>query len=296
MQEENTEQLDLFASEPAAAPTSRNALQPARLRPVIDGIQPTFSEISDEYRAFEEKFKPKKTTDDCYTPDLVYRSVRDYVCTKYGIDPASIVRPFYPGGDYERQDYPDGCLVLDNPPFSILANIVRFYCSNRIRFFLFAPALTVFGPGKSCTAICAGAKVTYENGANVNTSFLTNLEDPEIVAMSDPVLHDLIEEASRQARSEQIKKITKLTMPDELITATRINWYSMHGTQFVLRRKNCFFCRELDNYPSGPFGGGYFLSEKAATEKAAAEKAAATRIELSERERAIIAHLSALAK
>jgi hypothetical protein len=60
-----------------------------------------------EYDAFTEKFKPKKTTDDCYTPPLVYDAIQDWACSEYGIDPACIVRPFYPGGDYERFDYPD---------------------------------------------------------------------------------------------------------------------------------------------------------------------------------------------
>lgn len=69
------------------------------------------------YEDFVEKFKPKKTTDDCYTPSLVYDAVRDWACEKYGIDPASIVRPFYPGGDYIRFAYPAACFypVLSPP-------------------------------------------------------------------------------------------------------------------------------------------------------------------------------------
>lgn len=90
-----------------------------------------------EYDAFTEKFKPKKTTDDCYTPPLVYDAIRDWACSEYGIDPACIVRPFYPGGDYERFDYPDACVVLDNPPFSILSKICEFYIDRGIAFFLF---------------------------------------------------------------------------------------------------------------------------------------------------------------
>lgn len=34
-------------------------------------------EMTGEYAAFVEKFKPKKTTDDCYTPDNVYAAVHD---------------------------------------------------------------------------------------------------------------------------------------------------------------------------------------------------------------------------
>lgn len=36
-----------------------------------------------EYVAFVDKFKPKKTTDDCYTPPLVYAAVRDFACEEY---------------------------------------------------------------------------------------------------------------------------------------------------------------------------------------------------------------------
>lgn len=79
------------------------------------------------YEEFTEKFKPKKTTDDCYTPPSIYAVIRDWACKEYGIDPAKIVRPFYPGGDYEHYDYPEGAVVLDNPPFSILSKICTFY-------------------------------------------------------------------------------------------------------------------------------------------------------------------------
>ena len=57
---------------------------------------------SKTYEEFVEKFKPKKTTDDCYTPPGVYAVIKDWACKEYGIDPAKIVRPFYPGGDYEN--------------------------------------------------------------------------------------------------------------------------------------------------------------------------------------------------
>lgn len=88
-----------------------------------------------EYDAFVEKFTPKKTTDDCYTPPLVYDAIRGWACNEYGIAPDSIVRPFYPGGDYERYEYSDGCVVLDNPPFSIISKIISFYNSRDIKFF-----------------------------------------------------------------------------------------------------------------------------------------------------------------
>lgn len=57
----------------------------------------------ESYEEFVEKFKPKKTTDDCYTPPSIYAVIRDWSCKEYGIDPAKIVRPFYPGGKPKRK-------------------------------------------------------------------------------------------------------------------------------------------------------------------------------------------------
>lgn len=50
------------------------------------------------YEEFVEKFKPKKTTDDCYTPPEIYEAVKEWACEEYGIDRKRIVRPFYLGG------------------------------------------------------------------------------------------------------------------------------------------------------------------------------------------------------
>ena len=42
------------------------------------------------YEEFVEKFKPKKTTDDCYTPPSVYAVIKDWACKEYGIDPDAV--------------------------------------------------------------------------------------------------------------------------------------------------------------------------------------------------------------
>lgn len=90
----------------------------------------------ESYEDFTEKFKHKMTTDDCYTPEPVYEAVKRWAVREYGIDESGIVRPFYPGGDYEHYDYPKGCVVLDNPPFSKLKTIIRFYDEREIDYFL----------------------------------------------------------------------------------------------------------------------------------------------------------------
>ena len=71
-------------------------------------------ETDEEYQQFLEKFKQKKTTDDCYTPTEVYDAVAKWVSDTYNIDRRHFERPFYPGGDYKNAEYPKGCVVVDN--------------------------------------------------------------------------------------------------------------------------------------------------------------------------------------
>ena len=138
-------------------------------------------EVFNDYDGFVEKFKPKKTTDDCYTPPEVYEAVKEWVSDNIlPLDGVEIVCPFFPGGDYENHHYPEGCVVLDNPPFSILAKIRRFYHARGIKYFLFAPSLTMANSAKeladeTCFIIAHG-DITYANGAVVRTSFVTNLD------------------------------------------------------------------------------------------------------------------------
>jgi hypothetical protein len=232
-----------------------------------------------EYNAFVDKFKPKLTTDDCYTPPIVYDAIRDWVCKKHGIDPAQIVRPFYPGGDYERFDYPKGCIVLDNPPFSILTKICTFYLDRQIPFFLFSPSLTTFSGraiATKMTHIVCDADITYENGANVRTAFVTNLYK-DIVAQSEPDLHRIVKEANEANIRARKQELPKYAYPDEVLTAAMLQRYSKYGIEFVVRKEDCVFISALEAQRKAKktvFGGGLLLSAKAAAEKAAAEKAA----------------------
>ena len=68
------------------------------------------------YDEFVEKFKDKKTTDDCYTPPEVYGAVAEWVENEYDLNREKFARPFYPDGDYEKFDY-SGKIAVDNPPF-----------------------------------------------------------------------------------------------------------------------------------------------------------------------------------
>ena len=250
----------------------------------------------EQYRGFVDKFKPKKTTDDCYTPEPVYNTVRDWAIARYGLENRRIIRPFYPGGDYAHASYPDGCVVIDNPPFSILAEIVDFYQSRHIPFFLFAPGLTVlnWATRDGVCAVIAHAAVVYENGASVNTSFLTNLDENKIVV--SPELHEQVETASDQAQAERngAAELPKYDYPIEVATAARLGWLAEHGEAMEIRPESCTHIRWLDTQKEqgkAIFGSGFLLSERAAAERAAAERAAATVWTLSDRERKIIGNL-----
>ena len=38
-----------------------------------------------DYKKFTDKFKPKLTTDDCFTPPAVYEVVKDWAIERYGL-------------------------------------------------------------------------------------------------------------------------------------------------------------------------------------------------------------------
>ena len=255
-------------------------------------------EEDEEYQAFLEKFEAKKTTDDCYTPDNIYDVVKKWCIERYGLKGKKIIRPFYPGGDYQKEDYSGDCVVLDNPPFSIISEICEWYTERNIQFFMFAPALTLLGIARGTmnyVACCVG--VTYANGANVSTSFVTNLGNKKIVASAE--LRELIEEANKENLRKMHKELPKYSYPDEVLTSTMLGYMAAHGTSLEIDEKDVHFIRALDSQKEsgkGLFGSGFLLSEKAAAEKAAAEKAAAEKVdtniwELSEREREIIKSL-----
>ena len=254
------------------------------------------SEEDEEYQEFLEKFKLKKTTDDCYTPAPVYDRVAQYVAETYGVNPSSFIRPFYPGGDYQNENYPKGCVVVDNPPFSIMAEILNFYNERGIRFFLFAPTLTLFSSSSSsCTALPCTCAVIYENGASVNTSFLTNLEPKHIRLRSAPKLQAMVQEGIDEFAKTLKRSLPKYSYPPYIITSTFVGILSRLGIEFSVPVSESEFISGLDaQKPSGKsiYGKGYIVSEAVKAEREKAEREKAERWELSDKEWAIIKRLS----
>lgn len=269
-------QLDLFGEE---------------VRPKAKYVQGQVGK--DDYGEFTDKFKPKLTTDDCYTPVEVYEAVLGWLREKVDIEGCNIVRPFWPGGDYEAYDYKEDDVVVDNPPFSILAGILRFYQGRGIRFFLFGPQLTLFSSSSSyLTYIPCGCTVTYANGAKVNTGFISNLFG-DVLAMSAPDLRRRVKEAQEKASGEASAPQPKYEYPPEVLTSSMLGYLSTHGVEFKVMRDEVSPVRlhalaAQRAVGKGIFGYGWLISEKKAAEKKAAEKKAAEKVivwELSDVER-----------
>lgn len=168
---------------------------------------------SKSYEEFVEKFKPKKTTDDCITPKPIYETIKRWVIEEYKINDKNIVRPFWPGEDYKAFPYEKNSIVLDNPPFSIFSEICSWYVDRGIKFFLFAPSLTILSPKKNVMEmnhIICDADIVYENGAKVKTSFVTNLGDGETILQTAPSLTRTINRVSEQLRKEKKERNPKV--------------------------------------------------------------------------------------
>ena len=257
------------------------------------------TESTEEYEEFMEKFKHKLTTDDVYTPDNIYETVRSWAVDHYDLGTAPTVRPFYPGGDYQAFDYPEGCVVIDNPPFSILSEICAWYEERQIRYLLFAPGLTTFSinSGRS-RYLPVGVGIMYSNGATIATSFVTNMGRWRIELCPD--LYAALDAVNEENLRAQHKDLPVYSYDDHVANVT-MNRLCKYGQAMQIPDGEASFVRALDAQREAGkaiYGGGFLLSEKAAAEKAAAEKAAAekaaaTRWPLSDRERAIIAAMGA---
>lgn len=234
-------------------------------------------EGNDDYNEFLDKFEQPKTTDDCYTPDNIYEVIAEYVEERYHKSKKDFVRPFYPGGDYQNEIYDEGSVVVDNPPFSILAEIVDWYVDRNMPFFLFCPALSCLGyvTRKNVTALVVGTSITYENGARVQTSFLTNMDDPQVASRTDPELFQKIDAEDKKNLEKLKANLPKYDYPNEVATSSMLQYLSKYGQYFEIRRDNSAFIRQLDaqkEYGKAIYGNAFLLSPYLTAQKVASEQ------------------------
>lgn len=219
---------------------------------------------SKNYKEFLEKFEEPKTTDDCYTPAPVYDCIREHLMQIFPLSLAhsDILRPFYPGGDYQAQEYKPGQVVIDNPPFSKISKITRFYTEREIPFFLFAPHLTLFSSHFDCTYIVVGALITYENGAKVRTSFLSNLFGDTKIIGDARLLQKM-----KAIDQEHKTNMPKYQYPDNLLTVSKIQKAIDRGETIAIHKNELSHRRRLDSqkeHKKSIFGSGFICGEAAA--------------------------------
>lgn len=225
-----------------------------------------------DYEGFVKKFEVKKTTDDCYTPKEVMDLVIDYVNEKYPLKDMQIIRPFFPGGDFESIDYPSNAVVIDNPPFSIITKICKYYIERGIKFFLFYPHLTAFSSDIDATHIIASAEITYENGAIVKTSFVSNMFG-DLKIIGDAELHNKFKELQERGNAN----LPKYEYPNNILTVSKIAYCVEKGVSITIDKKDLKFYRRMDaqkKHGKFLFGSGFLASNKAAAAVVAAAKKA----------------------
>lgn len=239
---------------------------------------------SEEYQEFIEKFEAKRTTDDCYTPDAIHECVIEWVEKEYDVSREKFVRPFYPGGDYENFEYEPGAIVVDNPPFSIESQIIDFYTKRGIKFFMYGPAMTLLSNTKarSVSVIAVGAQITYENGAVVPTSFVTNLEDEDVAIRSCGSLRAALDEADKVLRQQVKKQLDKYNFPENVVTSAMLTKLSKWGVDYFVKRSEAKFITSLESMKKEGkeiYGGGYLVSDDLKIAKAKAEEIAKAKAE-----------------
>lgn len=234
-----------------------------------------------DYESYLAKFEDKeKTTDDTYTPQDVYEAVVRYVGTVTDLTDKVILRPFYPGGDYENAEYPENGVVIDNPPFSLFRKICVFYASRNIPFFLFGPGMTIMGICDVCTAVFINRTIKYENKADVRTNFASNLYG-DIIATTAPELDRMIGACESQDKKANLPKFR---YPTQLVSASDMQTICSGGVEFSIKRNVAVKMGKIG--ARNLFGDHLLCSTKTGAAKEAAKEAAKDikEIKMSERD------------
>lgn len=216
--------------------------------------------INVKNESFESFLKTKQnrtlgvraTKDEIYTDEDEYNDLTEFFKQYYPTAFAGpIVRPFYPGGNYEDlTQYPDGCLVFDNPPFSIESEIVKFYNKHNIQYILFAPGNNLNNMYNGCST-WSGCTIHYDAAAFFS-QFLTNLDTQPTLHISGDLYNFM---RARYYTRYPAKKNVKDMIPDDCYYAGNIPAIARQGKNKTIRLvdDNYNFYRELNGVKV--FGG-----------------------------------------
>ena len=210
--------------------------------------------------------------DECYTPPAVYDAVLDYAVERYNLQDKHIVRPFIPGGDYQKYVYDKNDVVVDNPPFSMTTKIVNWYIDHNIPFFLFINGL--YGVSLSrglhgkATVIVTNASVSFYNKGNekrIKLGFVTNLEPKNIVLRGDATLTNRLNGLVKKKSFKRFRYPHNFLKNNDILSALQRN------VELKFTTDNCLFEDNLDYHKAQThgksqivklFGGGYLVNDK----------------------------------
>lgn len=206
------------------------------------------------------------STDECYTPPAVYDTVLDYAIKRYQLKGKHIVRPFIPGGDYQKYVYAKNDVVVDNPPFSMTTKITKWYIDHNIPFFLFINCL--YGVSLSrglhgkATVIVTDAPVSFYNKGSekrIKLGFVTNLEPKNIIIRGDVTLTNRLNGLVKKKSFKRFHYPANFLKNNDILSALQRN------VELKLTTDNCLFEDNLDYHKAQQvkvFGGGYLVNDK----------------------------------
>ena len=122
-------------------------------------------------------------------------------------------------------------------------------------------------------AIVCDAKIRYENGAIVPTSFATNML-PGIRAESCPELTGIIMAEQERGRSAA-PAVPRYEYPDEIVTAAMLQRLARYGVRFEVPDAECRRVSRLESQRAlgkSIYGGGLLLSRRMAETRRMAER------------------------
>lgn len=240
------------------------------------------------------------TLDECYTSPEVYDTMLNYAIDRYNSQGKHIVRPFIPGGDYQKYVYGENDVVIDNPPFSMTTKIAKWYINHGIPFFLFINGLYAVSLSRGlhgkATVIATNANASFYHKPNnkvVKLGFVTNLEPKNIVLRGDVTLTGKLNDLVKK------KALNKYQYPENMITNSDVLAAIRRGVELQLTTNNCLFEDNLDynkeHKLTDVHGGCYLVDDNVYNEyKSAMEKVPphTHHVTLSEREKVIIEKLN----
>lgn len=137
--------------------------------------------------------------------------VKNHVLSTYSstLSGYTAIEPFYNGNDYTAIDYTNK-VVIDEPPFIQLMDILNYYRTNGVYFFLYIPALCDITAltRHNRTLIDIGATLIKQNDVTTFTSFITNLEPSNVKLKTYPIFRENLINANAYERALRQQKIT----------------------------------------------------------------------------------------